>query len=154
MSNFRRSSTRWLRGVRVTAVAPSGLVPGNFAALAANSINEYQMVGGSHPYPYGLTCNRTGFGGATASEIYISQRSVHNLRAIGSAWQKFNSITGTAGSITTRWNYNARGLLAYKPYADNKDSGGPNATGGRSNTRVWARTAQATKAATHPAENA
>lgn len=56
-------------------------------------------------------------------------------------WQQFNFSAGTgiSGSATTRWNYNARGLLANKRYADNK---GPNYTytaSGKLKTRLWAR---------------
>ncbi|MBE7503048.1 MAG: RHS repeat-associated core domain-containing protein [Verrucomicrobiales bacterium] len=56
-------------------------------------------------------------------------------------WQQFNFATGTgiAGSATTRWNYNARGLLANKRYADNKGPGYTYTAGGKLETRIWAR---------------
>lgn len=56
-------------------------------------------------------------------------------------WQQFNFGTGTglAGSATTRWNYNARGLLANKRYADNKGPGYTYTAGGKLQTRLWAR---------------
>ncbi len=56
-------------------------------------------------------------------------------------WKHFDSSTGTgiSGSATTYCNYNARGQLNRKHYADNK---GPNYTytaGGKLRTRLWAR---------------
>jgi RHS repeat-associated protein len=56
-------------------------------------------------------------------------------------WQQFDFGTGTgiSGSATTRWNYNARGLLANKRYADNKGPGYSYTAGGKLKTRLWAR---------------
>ncbi len=56
-------------------------------------------------------------------------------------WQQFNFATGTgiAGPATTRWNYNARGLLANKRYADNKGPSYTYTAGGKLKTRLWAR---------------
>lgn len=56
-------------------------------------------------------------------------------------WQQFDFDTGTglAGSATTRWNYNARGLLANKRYADNKGPSYTYTAGGKPKTRLWAR---------------
>jgi RHS repeat-associated protein len=56
-------------------------------------------------------------------------------------WQQFNFSTGMgiSGSATTRWNYNARGLLANKRYADNKGPGYTYTAGGKLKTRLWAR---------------
>ena len=56
-------------------------------------------------------------------------------------WQQFNFGTGTgiSGSATTRWNYNARGLLANKRYVDNKGPTYTYTAGGKLKTRLWAR---------------
>ncbi len=56
-------------------------------------------------------------------------------------WQQFNFATGTgiAGDAVTTWNYNARGLLANKRYADNKGPSYTYTAGGKLKTRLWAR---------------
>ena len=56
-------------------------------------------------------------------------------------WQQFDfaSGTGLGGEATTRWNYNARGLLANKRYVDNKGPSYTYTAGGKPKTRLWAR---------------
>jgi len=56
-------------------------------------------------------------------------------------WQQFDFATGNglARDAVTTWNYNERGLLANKRYADNKGPTYTYTAGAKLSTRLWAR---------------
>ena len=79
------------------------------------------------------------WGARTYPEAYTYDRAgrVDTL----TTWQQFDFDTGNglAGAAVTKWHYNARGLLAFKEYADGKGPTYTYTAGGKLHTRLWAR---------------